>query len=308
MPGFNEFEFLSADKKTMIHVREIVPEGMIKGYVQIAHGVAEYINRYDDFMEFLASKGYAVAGNDHLGHGRSVSSEENRLFFAEENGWDIVVDDMKTLHDTLKNRYPNLPAILFGHSMGSFLARTYIIKYPFDFDEAIICGTGQESPLVIAAGKMMANRECRKNGAKVPSVKMNNLAFGGYNKSFEQRTPSDWLSKNQENVDRYIADELCGGIPTAGLFRDMMGGLQFIAKKENLAKMSKNLPVFLIAGAKDPVGSMGREVAKVKAMFEAAGMKNVSMKLYEDDRHEILNEDDHETVYHDIVNWIGKQL
>lgn len=305
MAVFKEYEFPSSDGKTNIYVREYVPEGEIKGFVQIAHGVAEYAARYDDFMKFLAGNGYAAVANDHLGHGKSVSSEENRLFFAEENGWELVVEDMKTLHDQLKERFPGKKAVLFGHSMGSFLSRTYLIEHPDDFDAAVICGTGQQGGLIVSLGEMMAKRECRKIGASRPSVKLTKMAFGSYNKKIRPaRTSVDWLSRNKENVDKYEADPLCGGISSAGLFRDMMHGIKFIGSAENIAKMKKDLPVFLIAGSMDPVGDYGKGVKKVFDLFVAAGMKKVSMKLYDGDRHEILNEDDHQQVYDDVLGWI----
>lgn len=309
MAALKEYDFLSADGKTKIYVREWVPEGEIKGFVQIAHGVAEYGQRYDDFMNFLAANGYAAAANDHLGHGKSVSSEENRGFFTEENGWDAVVADMKTLHDCLKEKYPDKKAVLFGHSMGSFLSRTYIIKHPDDFDAAVICGTGQQSGLIVSLGEMMAKSECKKNGANKPSLKLTKMAFGSYNKKINPvRTSVDWLSRNEDNVDRYEADPLCGGLSSAGLFRDMMGGLKFIGNRNNIAKMRKEMPIFLIAGSMDPVGDYGKGVKKVYDLFLAAGMKNVSMKLYKDDRHEILNEDDRQQVYDDVLGWIETVL
>ena len=288
MSTFNEYTFLSADKKTEIYVREYVPEGNIKGYVQIAHGVAEYAARYDEFMQFLANNGYAVAANDHLGHGKSVVSEEARGYFAKENGWDIVVSDMKTLHDMLKKRFPKQRSVLFGHSMGSFLSRTYIIKYPFDFDEAIICGTGQQSKLIVKAGEIIAKRECKKKGAMKPSEKLEKLAFGGYNKAFKpERTPQDWLSKNEANVDKYRDDPLCGRISSAGLYRDMLHGIGFVGSKKNIEKMNKSMPIFLIAGSMDPVGENGKAVKRVYEMYKEAGIKG--------------------QVYEDILAWLEKQ-
>ena len=305
MPQFKEFDFLSSDQKTRIYVREWLPDGECKGFVQIAHGVAEYGARYDDFMKFLAENGYAAAANDHLGHGKSVLSEDRRLFFAEENGWDRVVDDMKTLHGILEEQFPGKKKILFGHSMGSFLTRTYLIRYPDDLDAAVVCGTGQQSGLIITVGLAMAKSECKKNGASAPSMKLTKMAFGGYNKKFAPaRTVNDWLSRNEANVDRYEADPLCGGISSAGLFRDMMTGLKFIGNRANIAKMNKELPVFLIAGSMDPVGDYGKAVKKVYQMFLDAGMKQVSMKLYENDRHEILNEDDRDQVFADVLKWL----
>ena len=307
MPKFSDYTFLSTDNKTDIYVREFVPDGEIKGVVQIAHGVAEYAARYDDFMSFLAENGYVAAANDHLGHGKSVASEGSRGFFTRENGWDAVVGDMKKLHDLLKERFPDKKMFLFGHSMGSFLSRTYIIKYPKDKDAAIICGTGQQPGIIVKIGGYMANRECKKNGADKPSPKLEKMAFGGYNKQIKNlRTHFDWLSRNKENVDRYVADPLCGGTSSAGLFRDMMHGLAYNSSKKNIAKMNKDLPIYLIAGAKDPVGSYGKGVQKVFNLYKAAGIKDVSMTLYPDDRHEILNEDDRETVYLDILGWMEK--
>ena len=306
MPTLKEFQFLSTDQKTQIYVRGYVPDVAVKGTVQIAHGVAEYINRYDGFMQYLAENGYAAFGNDHLGHGQSVTGEENRGFFAEENGWQAVVGDMKKLRDRIKEAYPAQKAVLFGHSMGSFLSRTYIIDHPDDFDAAVICGTGQQSGLLVSLGAMAAKGECRKNGPKFHSEKLQKLAFGGYNKAFEPvRTPVDWLSRSTENVDRYIADPLCGFTPSAGLFRDMMSGIQYISRKENVAKVRKDLPILLIAGALDPVGESGRGVRKACAMYQAAGIRDVSMRLYENDRHEILNETDAAQVYRDVLQWIN---
>ena len=158
MLKFEEFDFLSADGRTKIYVKGILPEDDIKGCVQIAHGIAEHSERYTAFMSFLAENGYAVFANDHLGHGKSVASEEDRGFFAEEDGWNIAVKDMKTLHDILKERFPEVPAFLFGHSMGSFLSRTYIIDYPQDKKGAILCGTGQQSPIIVAIGKKLAEK------------------------------------------------------------------------------------------------------------------------------------------------------
>ncbi len=305
MPTVKEFQFLSNDQKTQIAVRGFVPETEVKGVVQISHGVAEYIDRYDRFMQFLAQNGYAAFGNDHLGHGKSVNSEEDRGFFAEANGWTIVVKDMKTLHDRLQSDYPGKKSILFGHSMGSFLGRTYIIDYPDDFDGAVLSGTGQQSGLLLSLGGMMANRECKKKGVRHHSEKLHNLAFGGYNKAVQSdRTPFDWLSHNTENVDRYIADPLCGGISSAGLFRDMMDGLKYIGDRRNVEKVRKNLPVFLIAGAEDPVGDAGKGVRKVFDLYRSVGLKDVSMRLYENSRHEILNEADAERVFEDVLSWI----
>ena len=309
MPQLKEFTFLSTDEKTNIYVREYVPDGEVKGVVQIAHGLAEHCRRYDDFMEFLAENGFAVSANDHLGHGKSVQDEEHRRFFAEELGWEKVVGDMKQLRDIQKEKYPGIPFILFGHSMGSFLTRTCMIKYPRDFDGYILSGTGQMVGLNMRIACSLARNECRKVGVMTPSPKLSKIAFGAYNKRISNpKTENDWLSANADNVDDYQLDPLCGGIFTAGLFRDMMGGLLYISNKRNLLKMNKKAPVLLISGTEDPVGDYGRGVVRTCELFKWAMMKDITLKLYEGDRHEVLNELDKKQVYEDVLEWIQSRF
>ena len=305
MPILKEFRYLSNDKRTELYARGFLPDGEMKGIVQIVHGVAEYSNRYDEFMKFLAEKGYGAFADDHLGHGQSVKEEEDRGFFAESDGWNIVVKDLKSLHEKIKEEYPDKPMFLLGHSMGSFLSRTYIIDYPNDHKGVILSGTGQQSGLIVSVGKILAEKECKKHGARYQSQKLQKTAFGSYNKLFKpQRTEFDWLSRNEENVDAYIADPLCGAVSSAGLFRDMMGGLKYISKLTNLMQMNKKMPVLFISGKLDPVGDYGKGVLNAAFKFKTAGMKDVKVELYEDDRHEILNEVDKEKVYKDVINWI----
>ncbi len=309
MPQFTEFTFPSSNGRTNIRVRKFVPDSAPRGVVQIAHGVAEHCERYDAFMKFLAENGFVAAANDHLGHGKSITDESELGFFAEKDGWDLVVRDMEKLRELLASDYPDLPYFLFGHSMGSFLARTYIIRHPQRLSGAIICGTGQQSPALVGAGKTMAKMICGVKGAKHKSDMLNNTAFGKYNAGFDTvRTPCDWLSRDEANVDKYIADPLCGFVPSAGLFRDMMGGISFIGKKKNIAEMRKDLPVFFIAGDKDPVGENGKGVKKAYEAFKEAGMTDVSIKLYPDCRHELLNELNRGEVMNDILAWLNKKL
>ncbi len=309
MACFSDYTFLSGNGSTNIHVRRCTPSAEIRAVVQIAHGIAEHVERYDGFAQYLADHGYLVVANDHLGHGQSITGNDDLGFFGETDGWQLAVGDMKKLHDQTSAEFPALPYFLFGHSMGSFLARTYVICYPDDLSGAIICGTGQQSPLIVAGGKMMGRMECRRNGPRSKSEKLNTLAFGSYNKGFdEHRTDYDWLSRDNSVVDRYISDPLCGFIPSAGLFTDMMTGLQFIGKAENISRMNKSLPVFLIAGEKDPVGENGKGVRRVYDLFRKAGLSDVSIKLYPECRHEILNELNKEEVMKDVLDWLDSKL
>lgn len=309
MPAMKEFYFPSSDGKNQIYARMWLPDGEVRGTVQIAHGIAEYINRYDDFAQFLASNGFVAAGNDHLGHGKSMGSPENQGFFADSNGWDLVIADMESLHKTLKRDYPDVPAILLGHSMGSFLARTYLIRHPDDFDAAIISGTGHQSKLMVTAGLFLSKQEIKKHGPRYVSQKLNNISMGGYNKGLGA-APGEtaWLSANHDNVVKYDADPLCGFTATCSVFRDMIGGMKFITDPRNIEKMNKKVPVYFFSGAEDPVGEKGKGVERAYKAFLKAGMEDVFMRLYPGGRHEMLNETNKAEVYQDVLNWINSKI
>ncbi|MBR3962830.1 MAG: lysophospholipase [Oscillospiraceae bacterium] len=305
----NSFYFPSSDGKTTIHGEEWLPEGAPKAVLQIAHGIAEYVHRYNDFAEFLAENGIAVVGEDHIGHGESVAKGAPHVYFAEKDGWNKVVADIHTLRNMYGEKYPDVPYFLMGHSMGSFLARTYLIKFPGDVDGAVIMGTGQQSPALIAGGKAIGKIIGKLNGFDKPHDIVTNLAFGSYTKGIENvRTPLDWLSVNEENVDRYIADPKCGEPATVGLFLDMLGGIDFIRRQENVDKMDVTKPVLFIAGEKDPVGDFGKGVKAAFATFDKAGVKDLSCKLYPGLRHEILNEDCGKNVCEYIYDWLLERI
>ena len=305
----NEFTFPSADGKTAVHAVEWLPEGQPKAVLQISHGVAEYILRYEPFAEYLTVRGFAVAGHDHLGHGSSVAPGGARLYFGPKGSWHWVVDDIYTRRDLLGKRFPGIPLFLLGHSMGSFLARTYLIRYPGTLDGAILMGTGQMSSALIAGGRAVSALERRKVGADHASPTVDKLAFGSYNKVFApNRTDFDWLSLDPENIDRYIEDPLCGGNVSVGLFREMLSGLRFIAKPDNLKKMNANTPILFISGAMDPVGNCGKGVQRAYRSFQKAGARDVSIRLYPELRHEILNEACREDVYRDLYQWLSEKL
>ena len=304
-----EFTFLSSDGRTQIFVRRRDSEIPARGIVQIAHGIAEHSERYLPFMDFLAENGFIAVANDHLGHGRSIASEADLGCFAEKNGWQLAVRDMKRLHDLLREENPDLPYFLFGHSMGSFLTRTYIIEYPDDPAGAIICGTGMQPAALVKSGGAMAKLLCATRGASHKSALLSATAFGGYNKAFEpKRTEYDWLTRDDAVVDKYIADPLCGFMPSAGLFRDMMGGISFISSLKNMKNMNKKLPVLFISGEKDPVGENGEGVKKAYAAFVKAGLQDVSIRLYPECRHELLNELNRAEVMDDVLAWLGGHI
>ena len=309
MTNQKDFTFLSSDGKTMLHGISWTPEGEIVAVLQIVHGVAEYIGRYDGFARFLNEQGIAVVGHDHLGHGLSVTENGTPVYFGDGNTWQTVVDDVYLLHNRLKETYPSVPHLLMGHSMGSFVVRSYLIRYPGTVKAAILMGTGWQGGLTVTAGIVISNILARK-GADRTSDLVTKLAFGPYLKHIKPvRTPVDWLSVDTENVDAYVADPLCGEPPTVGLFREMLKGFRFNQKFANLDKMNGKTPILLISGEKDPVGDLGAGVRQTYAEFKRSGVADCTLKLYPGLRHEILNEKAmQQTVYADIWNWMKERL
>lgn len=291
-----------------LHCCRWTPDGEIKGIVQIVHGIAEYIERYDDFAEYLCSLGYMVVAEDHMGHGQSVNGSGVKGYF--HGGWFRAVDDSYQLLRSTMKANPGIPYVLFGHSMGSFMARTILCRYPGSgISAAVICGTGWQPRGILPVGITACKLVCKAIGEEKPSPKLENMVFGGYNKKIPNpRTSYDWLTKDDNVVDAYIAHPMCGFTPSCGLLRDMMQGISYIEKPQVLDVMSKNLPVLFIAGADDPVGSYGKGVEQAADHFRKAGMKNVTCKLYPNDRHEILNETDRQTVYQDVSGWLSQVL
>lgn len=311
MTNLSEFTFLSSDGKTQLHGMLWEPEGVaVRAVLQICHGVAEHIARYDGFARALNEQGIVVAGHDHLGHGKSLPEGGTPVYFGEGNTWNTVVDDIYVLHQRLKQRYPDVPLCIMGHSMGSFLTRTYLIRYPGTVKAAVIMGTGWQPRAAITGGLALANAIAAVSGENATSELVTELAFGSYNKLFApNRTKVDWLSADESNVDDYIADPLCGADATVGLFRQMLRGLRFNQTPGNIDRMDKNAPILLIAGQDDPVGDMGAGVRRTHDAFKRAGIRDVTLKLYPGLRHEILNEAAmRDTVYGDIGAWLDRVL
>lgn len=300
-----EFTFPSSDGVHTVAAAWWRPEGPPRGVVQLVHGISEHIGRYDSFARFLAEHGFAVVGHDHLGHGRTARNPSEFGWFADRDGWKHVVKDVRALRERVGAEYPGLPCFLLGHSMGSFVVRGYLMFWPGTVDGAILSGTGQEPAPTVALGKFLTGIG---NPRKVNKL-VNSLSLGAYNKKFApNRTSADWISRDEQIVDAYVADPLCSFVPTAGMNHDMMGGLQFIAGKENLSRMDKDTPVYFFSGDKDPVGGMGEGVRKVCGFFRDAGVKDVTMKLYPGGRHEMLNETNRDEVYADVLSWLEKHL
>ncbi|MBR1392819.1 MAG: alpha/beta hydrolase [Ruminococcus sp.] len=279
------------------------PEGEPRGVVQIAHGMSEYSKRYAPFAEFLAANGYIACANDHLGHGDSVRELSELGYFSETEGWENAVKDMHTLTKMMKDNYPELPYFLFGHSMGSFLARAYTTWFGRELDGAVYCGTAGP----VKAGEMLllaVDAAKKKNGPTHRSNTINKVAFGQYNKRIEDaRTEYDWLSRDDDIVDAYIADEKCGFVFTLNGFENLGKLLWFVSQEKWFSTMRKDLPILLIAGDADPVGDYGEGVKKVfnKLISYCCSAR---VRIYEGARHELLNELNKDEVYDDVLRFI----
>ena len=305
-----EFTFLSSDGTHQVHVQEWLPDCPIpRGVVQIVHGIAEYMGRYHDFACFLARHGFYVVGEDHLGHGKTAADDRELGYTAAQNGWDRMTEDVFLLRSKVKERYPNLPYVLLGHSMGSFLARTYLIRYPGTVTACVLSGTGENPPALVTLGRLLAKEERVRLGDHGRSKLIQSMCFGAYNGQFKPtRTNNDWICRDEAVVDAYCADPLCQFWPTVTLFGDMMDGLRFNANPKHLARMDKQTPIFFFSGDRDPVGDSGKGVEKVRRAFVKAGCRDVTLRLYPEGRHEMLNETNRAEVYQDVLDWIEHRI
>lgn len=284
------------------------PNGEPRAVVQLVHGIAEHVERYDDYANWLNDQGFLVVAQDHMGHGKSVGDGGITGYF--HGGWFSAVEDTYALLRQTMKRYPGLPYILFGHSMGSFIVRTILARHPDSgIAGCVICGTAWQPEALLTVALPMCKFLCRNGGDKKPNPTLKQIMFGSYNQKVEHvRTENDWLTRDDRIVDAYNQDPLCGFTATAGLYRDMMTGIAYIQKKDTLKAMHPDTPILFVAGSADPVGAYGQGVELAAKKFRDRGMKDVSLKLYPMCRHEILNEINNTQVYEDIQTWIEDKV
>lgn len=279
-----------------------------KAVVQIVHGLAEHAGRYEAFAEFLASSGYIVYANDHRGHGKTAGSIEN-LGYAGEDGFNWMVKDLDELHDIIKNENQNLPVFMFGHSMGSMMAQMYMSLCGNKLKGVILSGTMGRQGVKLNLGIMIANNEIKKKDSRAQSEKLQKMTFGHYNDSFKPvRTEFDWLSRDTQEVDKYINDPLCGFASTASFYYYFFKGIKEIHKKEIMKNIPKDLPIYIMNGEMDPVGGNCKTVKSLIKDYERLGIKDVSYKFYKGGRHEMLNEVNKVEVMKDILNWLESHI
>lgn len=305
-----EFYFDSRDNSSKIHAIRWTPaSGNVVGVVQIVHGMAEYAGRYEELAKFLTGRGFVVTGEDHLGHGKSVGENGIQGYFCEQDPATVVVRDVHRLKKMTQELYPGVPYFILGHSMGSFILRNYICRYGTGISGALILGTGMQPGPLLAFAKALTAIVGVFKGQKQPSRFINNCAFGSYNKRISNsETPFDWLSRDTERVQAYIADEDCGFIFTVNGFKTLFTLISRMKSKKNLKNIPSKLPIFMASGEDDPVGDYGRGVQKAYDSLKNTGVEDITLKLYPEDRHELINEPDRETIMEDIADWLMKHL
>ncbi len=305
-----EFYFDSRDNDTKLHAVRWMPDSEnVAGIVQIVHGMAEYVERYEELAAYLTDRNFVGTGEDHLGHGKSVPEGGQQGYFCEQDPATVVVRDVHRLKKMTQELYPGVPYFILGHSMGSFITRNYICRYGTGIDGALILGTGMQSAGLLLASKTVAAIEGAFRGQRHVSRMMDKAAFGAYNRRIaEKRTDYDWLSRDAERVDAYIADPDCGFVFTVNGFKTLFELISRAKKPENLRKIPAELPIFMASGAEDPVGNYGKGVEKAYRSLQGVGVRDLTLKLYPEDRHELMNEPDREQVMADIAEWLTKHL
>ncbi|GAA6525918.1 alpha/beta hydrolase [Intrasporangium sp. DVR] len=295
---------------TPLFVRRWLPDDEPRAVVGIAHGMAEHSARYDRFAQRLTRSGYAVYAADHRGHGQTAdASTPDHLYFADKSGFGTVVDDLREVIALARSEQAGLPVFLFGHSMGSFLARAFAIRWGSDLDGLVLAGTSKDQGVVRILGQNIARLQPLVFGRRHRSTFLDSLASGRFNAAFKpNRTPFDWLTRDEAEVDRYISDAECGNLFTTGAWLDQVEGLVWVNRDRNVARVPKDLPILLVSGDQDPVGEMGKGIRWVTAQYERVGVRDVTMRLYPGARHELLNETNRDEVMDDIVGWLDERV
>lgn len=276
-----------------------------KAWVHILHGMSEHTLRYDAFAQHLNQAGFNVVAHNHRGHGTSQTTILGT--YAAENGWEKLLSDIDEVRTHVCKA--DLPYIIFAHSMGSFIAQSYLATQPKAIHSLVLSGSNFQAPLLSKAGLGVASLEKLRLGQNQSSKLMQFLSFGSFNNAFKpNRTEYDWLSRDQEQVDKYIHDPLCGFACHTGLWQDLLHAMAHLYTKKSLEKIQRNLPIFILGGDKDPVGQMGKGLPKLKQAYESVGQQDVELKLYKDGRHEMLNEVNRQEVYQDVANWLNSKM
>jgi len=282
------------------------PEGEVRALIHIFHGLGEHAARYDRFAHQCTARGYAVIAHNHRGHGENCAP--NGLgHYADDNGWNRVINDTLQVQQDLLRRYPDLPLILFGHSMGSYVAQSLMMRHPENVSALVLSGSTWPNRMQLRVGKLLATITVWISGPREKSTTLNKMGFGNFNQRFApNRTEFDWLSRDDAEVDKYVADALCGVPSSNQLWKDLLGGLLEISTARAIAQIP-DIPVLILGGTLDPVGGSDRLKALAEA-YRMNGHSRITLNVYADGRHEMLNETNRDEVTTDILDWCESAL
>nr|WP_289848972.1 alpha/beta hydrolase [Paraglaciecola arctica] len=299
---------ISADN-LQLHCYQWLPKADIKAVVQIAHGMAEHGARYERLAASLNGEGFAVYANDHRGHGQSISERLPLGHMADENCWNKAVDDLNMLNGEIRRRHQGLPIILLGHSMGSFLTQSYLSQYGDNIAAAALSASNGPPGLLGRVAQLLIRIEKLRLGKNGHSALMSAMTFKTFNKAFKpNRTEFDWLSRDKDEVDQYVADPLCGFECSVASWQGMLDALTTLATDQTLKKWDKTKPIYVISGTKDPVGENGKGVKRLLKAYEKNGLRNVTQQFYPDARHELFNEINRDDITHDFIKWLKSAI
>ncbi len=278
------------------------------GVVQIVHGMAEHSLRYEDFASFLNTKGFVVYADDHRGHGYSIG-EDQPPGYVGKDGFNSIVEDEKIITEIIRDKCPNIPLFVLGHSFGSFLTQEYIQRYSTSVDGIIFSGSAKQDGLDISFGYIFSWLGRRFSNDKKEFHFIDKLSFGSFNERVDNpKTKFDWISRDDSQVETYINDPLCGFVSPINFFYEMFKGLKGLYKDERLNKINKALPILVLSGNMDPVGKYGKSVTRLYNQYKDLEIQDLSLKLFDGGRHELLNEINKEEVYEFILGWLDERL
>lgn len=296
--------FKSSDGIHDLHAKLWLPAGEVKGVIQIVHGMNEYIGRYANFAGFMTAHGFAVGGDDHLGHGTSAVNSDELGWFGDNNGAGYLTEDEHLFYNVLRSRFPDCPYFLLGHSMGSFISRNYVAHFEDELTGYICMGTAGRNP-ALSMAKTLSALIRTVRGPRYRSEFLKKLSFSGYNDAFkDEKDPNSWLSRNERDRIDYAADPWTQFTFTTAAYQDLFNLLGEVTGSQWASKIRKNLPILIVSGDMDPVGSNGKGPKEVYSWLKSEGMEDVTLKLFRGARHEILNENNRHEVYDYLLNWM----
>jgi len=298
------FELATPDQHS-IRGTHWLPAADTVAVIQVFHGLGEHHSRYERFAGLATARGLAVVAHDHRGHGHHA---EEQGHFADRGGWQKLTEDGLLVNDMIGDRYPGVPIVLLGHSMGSYIAQSFAMQHDYRLTALVLSASTWPNKAKLLPGKILAYIESWRLGVRGRSALLDKLGFGDFNKPFAPaRTELDWLSRDEAEVDAYINDPLCGGPYSCRLWIDLLGGLKAIASDRELCRIRSDLPVFLTGGAEDPVGGQ-KGITDLAMHYSKSGHTCVSTEIYAGGRHEMFNEVNRDEFSADVLNWIEKQL